>query len=119
MNPTLKILQPTVELAAIYAKIPKLDCKKKCFGSCGPIVMSHAESRVIHQHCGSPIQVGQGGICEKLTLSGLCSIYSLRPLVCRLFGTCEELQCPFGCVPERWLTSEEVRQLFQECRSLA
>lgn len=37
-----------------------------------------------------------------------CSIYEVRPLVCRLWGIDETVRCPLGCEPEGgWLTRQE------------
>jgi Fe-S-cluster containining protein len=46
---------------------------------------------------------------------GTCSIYSLRPMVCRLWGLVDHpfMRCLHGCVPERWVTSQEAREYFQ------
>ena len=45
---------------------------------------------------------------------GSCMAYSIRPLVCRVWGTMDNefMRCPFGCVPTpRWLTMEEHKEL--------
>ena len=44
---------------------------------------------------------------------GTCMAYAIRPLVCRVFGTMDNefLRCPFGCVPDRWLTEQEHKEL--------
>jgi hypothetical protein len=41
-------------------------------------------------------------------------VYDARPLICRLWGVSENLQCPYGCVPERMLTLEEAQDFMQE-----
>lgn len=47
---------------------------------------------------------------------GTCRIYALRPLICRLWGAVDhpQMRCRFGCIPERWVTSEEARQYFRD-----
>lgn len=45
---------------------------------------------------------------------GLCSIYEQRPLICRLFGLVEGMRCPYGCIPDRWLTDAEAYELMTE-----
>lgn len=41
-----------------------------------------------------------------------CSIYAIRPLLCRLYGLVEAMPCAFGCTPERQLTREEEQGLW-------
>jgi Fe-S-cluster containining protein len=36
-----------------------------------------------------------------------CSVYLIRPMICRLWGLVETMPCLWGCVPERYLTREE------------
>lgn len=45
-----------------------------------------------------------------------CRIYSIRPMICRLWGCVDHpyLRCPHGCAPDRWLSVEEARKIFQE-----
>jgi Fe-S-cluster containining protein len=42
-----------------------------------------------------------------------CKAYDIRPLVCRLWGCIDHpmMRCPFGCVPTRWVTATEHKQL--------
>ncbi len=34
--------------------------------------------------------------------SGLCLVYPVRPLICRLFGHVDWLPCPIGKIPTTW-----------------
>ncbi|TMD08275.1 MAG: hypothetical protein E6J01_03825 [Chloroflexi bacterium] len=49
--------------------------------------------------------------CPLLTPSGTCSVYDIRPMICRVWGLTKSMACPFGCVPERWLTEDEAHAL--------
>lgn len=49
--------------------------------------------------------------CPALTREGLCAVYELRPTVCRVWGVTIDLPCPYGCVPERWLTRAEALEI--------
>lgn len=42
-----------------------------------------------------------------------CRAYGIRPLVCRVWGMVNNplLRCPHGCVPTRWVTELEFRDL--------
>jgi Fe-S-cluster containining protein len=43
-----------------------------------------------------------------------CNFYEQRPLICRLWGVVQRLRCPFGCVPERWLSDKEADRLIRQ-----
>lgn len=107
------------ELLAIYASLPAIDCKKRCHGSCGPIVMSALEwDRVTSAHgeraCDADL------VCPYLErATGLCGVYQVRPLICRLWGATESLRCEFGCRPERVLSDIEVAALIERVQALS
>jgi Putative zinc- or iron-chelating domain len=109
-------------LQAIYDRIPAIpDCQGKCWVSCGPLEMSQRERQRIRQagvRITPPEQV-RGMMstfwCEALSGDGLCRVYAMRPLVCRLWGAVEDMPCPVGCRPvPRMLTSEEGMRLVVE-----
>lgn len=49
-----------------------------------------------------------------------CTIYEIRPAVCRVFGASEFpiLACPHGCRPERRLTQSETSALMDQVDKL-
>lgn len=133
MNPTLNILKDprSKKLEEIYARIPKLECQRKCQMACGLIRSSGAieDERLYAQtggHFGemrpSRARVvfdGNDFLKPRLYCSflsdplGDCTVYALRPLMCRLFGVTRELECPYGCQPERFLDHFEVQELIR------
>jgi Fe-S-cluster containining protein len=48
-----------------------------------------------------------GDMCPMLSAEGRCTVYALRPALCRLWFMVEDLPCPYGCRPERYLTARE------------
>lgn len=111
-------------IRALYEKLPKIHCAGLCVESCGPIGMSRIEfnevKRVSGRNCGQEMAGvflldfdRKTGACPLLK-DGLCGAYEARPAVCRLFGASRKMPCPFGCVPERWLTEAEEQFLFSE-----
>jgi Fe-S-cluster containining protein len=128
------------KLQAIYAELPKIDCKRKCQGACGPLLIPRVENVQIEK-AGAIFDLSSikdvelsekwawmdrtklvatrpipGSLdCSMLYPSGKCRVYAIRPLVCRVWGMIDEpeMRCPFGCVPDRWLTGKEVRSLFE------
>ncbi len=101
-------------LEDLYARIPRLDCRKLCGQACGPIVVPAAEWERLAS-AGGPRESGDDLVCPYLErTSGLCEVYEARPLICRLWGVAETLPCPHGCEPERWLSAAEVEALLDE-----
>jgi Fe-S-cluster containining protein len=46
-----------------------------------------------------------GGRCPAL-VDGRCSVYDVRPLICRLYASAEGLRCPHGCQPVSGMLSD-------------
>jgi uncharacterized protein len=104
-----KLLNKTKQkLDELYKQIPvTIKCQGLCQESCGPIAMTEVEFERISETSGTTPCINESGICSLLK-DGKCSVYSIRPVICRLFGLIESMKCPFGCVPTpRYLTKEE------------
>src|ERR1043165_1016518 len=87
--------------------MPGIDCRKLCAESCGPIVMGRVEWQRVCRAVGEERhQADPLGYCPLLE-NERCAVYNVRPMLCRLWGIVETMKCPWGCVPERWLTKEE------------
>lgn len=110
------------KLDKIYRSLPKLNCKRLCQASCSTIPVGDYEKKRIAAWLGYQPFDEPEVILEKLQRhefklecsllkEGLCSVHRMRPLICRLFGLVKGMSCPFGCVPERWLSDEEARKL--------
>lgn len=102
-------------LRALYAALPKLDCKGLCSASCETVIdMSLAERARIERMIGVQLpnwmRQQRGRRCPLLMPTGRCSVYSIRPMVCRLYGLGEHarMSCPHGCEPERRLSDVEL-----------
>lgn len=104
-------------LQQIYAVIPELQCQGKCQESCGPILMSSTELTRIAAITKPPSFCSITLTCTKLK-GGRCSIYELRPLICRLWGVVKAMACPHGCNPARWLSDSEARSLIKRANAL-
>jgi Fe-S-cluster containining protein len=55
-----------------------------------------------------------------LPFTGKCLAYSIRPLVCRLWGVIDVpgMRCPFGCIPERWVSMTEYSELIDKVKAI-
>lgn len=97
-----------------------LDCQGKCEDSCrSPFEAMDHEARRILQRTGRPLVPGDGCRgCSHLTPLGRCSVYDIRPFVCRLFGTTPTVRCEHGCQPVKWLTDGEALVLVAEIENL-
>lgn len=93
---------------AIYARIPSVACQGKCVACCCPVgnLMTDFERDRIIQRTGirpnelPPDVVGTGVKvqgCNLLTRDGKCSVYDIRPTICRIWGADAAIPCKFGC----------------------
>lgn len=93
-------------LEEVYAELPKIKCKGLCSDSCTAIDMSIREREDIKRASGTDCRVGTDGFCNKL-VDGRCSVYDLRPMICRMWGVVESMPCPHGCIPEGGLMPDD------------
>lgn len=106
-------------LAAIYAKIPEVNCKGKCQKCCGPILCQQIEwNQVVATGQVKPEAEVPILQCPALTERGKCSAYAVRPAICRLWGAVKKMRCPHGCRPKRWLSDGEAREILEKIRQL-
>lgn len=114
-------MQKSEKLKKIYERIPKIDCKRLCHDACGPIAMSKLEYKILLEESGkSSLAVSTSLSCPLLKdLS--CSVYHNRPAICRLWGVVDApyMRCPYGCIPERWLTDKESRSIIAEINKIS
>lgn len=108
------------ELDAIYAELPTIECKGLCGKTnCGPVHGCKVEDRNIREATGKPLQFPMVSInaldCPHLTKENRCSIYEVRPLICRLFGMVQvrPMICPHGCKPSRWMSHAEANDFMK------
>lgn len=101
-------------LQAIYDRIPKLECRGLCYDSCGPIEASVRERQRIERAGGRTLCTVDGSCCSMLGPDNRCTVYDVRPLICRLYGVAKGLECPYGCKPERYLTRVEASEMLAE-----
>lgn len=104
-------------LDEIYARIPRLKCKRRCQTACGPIGMYPAETeRIRAKYWRLPV-VDASLACSELR-EGACTIYADRPMICRLWGVVKRMHCPHGCKPSRWLSDAEAHLLMLKVEQL-
>lgn len=109
----------------IYSQVPRIACKGLCQACCGPIEADPPEKTHFTAKTGKVIPNklevlnSDSLTCPLLNVVGQCSVYQHRPLICRLWGVVddERMRCPHGCVPDRYLTQKQARELMMEAAS--
>lgn len=127
MNNTAKLKS----IDSVYASIPAFTCKEGCCDCCGPILMTRLEALRIHRATGTNPLAMLLDIKKHIENDNLrcpyvdpathrCSIYEIRPAVCRVFGSSEHprLTCPNGCRPEWLLTKAETSAVMNQVDKL-
>ena len=115
-------MRKSEKLQRLYSKLPRLNCQKKCQDSCGPIAMTGTEHRAILERTGL-----KRVYCNKDTMNcgllrdGVCSVYDIRPLICRLWGIVDnpKMKCPHGCIPDYWLTDRQAHAFMAEANKIS
>lgn len=106
------------QLEALYAQIPSVVCQGHCHEACGPLGMSHVEW--IRVKRASPLRLAEAKqITCPLLKRGRCTVYAVRPMICRLWGVAENMPCFAGCRPERYLTIAEADALMAAAEALS
>lgn len=105
-------------LEDLYKRVPRIECQGLCQDCCGPLGMSYLEWMRIKR--ASPLRLAEAKqVACPLLKRGKCTVYALRPLVCRLWGTAENMPCPWSCRPERYLTITEADALMHAVEALS
>lgn len=107
-NPTQAV--PSGRLRLLYAELPTVRCQQQCQEYCRNITMSGVEFDLIREELGYTPHSDPANPepCPLLDSCGDCFVYRLRPMICRLWGITETMQCPWGCEPTpRYLREEE------------
>lgn len=97
-------------LHAIYAGVPSVACKGLCHDQCTLIPIAKAERAAIEAHTKRRLRVmpemdrlvmrpQDDGLTCRFLKRQRCSIYEARPLICRLYGAADGLECSHGCRP--------------------
>ncbi len=94
------------KLDALYAELPRMECQGRCANRCQTVLTMSRRERARLEEAHGEMTCDQWGWC-KMFDSGRCKAYPIRPMFCRLWGLTEDMRCPYGCVPDRYLTPQE------------
>jgi len=116
-------------LDALYAELPQIDCQRLCYDSCGPIPAAPFERQRMEREAGFELKVERhiyqraSGLesCHECSMmrEQRCSVYAIRPMICRLWGLTEDMPCPYGCVPSRRLSVAEGMEFLRRAFEIA
>lgn len=113
-------MRSPARLEALYAELPTIECAGRCTESCGPIAMTQLEWE--RMRAAQPLRRKPSlmallsantykGTRDALTCpmlqNGRCTVYEVRPAVCRLWGLVEGMPCIYGCKPSRLMSDAE------------
>jgi uncharacterized protein len=109
---------------AILSTIPAFKCKEGCADCCGPVQLSRLEYHRCVKASGRTAddvrRQMEKNIKKKIYQCPLvnqkthcCTVYDVRPAICRIFGTTRGLPCPHGYAPEaaQMLSDERAREI--------
>lgn len=124
------------KLDKMYSAIPELECKGFCESTCTTFPVSEGERKNYIETLGydplpnhtretlanieiEHLKSGKVPIapCPQLK-NGKCSIYPIRPMICRLFGTTKQLRCPFGCLPKKWVPDRDAKKMLNKIENI-
>jgi Fe-S-cluster containining protein len=105
----------------LYGLIPDMTCPSGCSDCCCVVRFSRYEVAQIStvrkiRAVLKRFRQATTQKCPYLTEDNRCSIYQVRPFVCRLFGTAdiERLRCPKGMQPAKMLSAAEAESLINQ-----
>jgi Fe-S-cluster containining protein len=113
-------------LLAIYDQVPTVSCKGSCHDNCTLAPIEFAEqlhiSRALGKHYEAPelapgrrhLKLNEETMSCEFLVNKRCSIYESRPLICRLYGVAEGLECAHGCKPEQEISRKDVQKLIDQ-----
>jgi len=85
--------------------LPAMKCEEGCGRCCGIVPATETEyQRVIRYAKEHDVNPQDQGITCPWYQENKCSVYAVRPIICRLFGHVEAMPCPQGhnvSIPER------------------
>lgn len=92
-------------------RIPTFACIPGCHDCCGPVTASSEEMFELPVISDADHAAALANLsCPHLGAQG-CNVYTLRPLICRVFGSTPRLACPRGMRPERMIDPSLDRQI--------
>jgi uncharacterized protein len=106
-----------MDIEDVYSLLPEFQCIPGCIECCqnfGVASRTRVEDERIREYLraqGREPLLMHGTTCPYVSQQG-CTIYPVRPLICRLYGTSPNYQCIMGAKPMRLLHEDEEVDIF-------
>ncbi len=101
------------EIDELRQRIPSFKCVVGCHDCCGPITASSEEMARLPMKTEQEHQEALDNLCCTYLGKNGCTVYTERPLICRLFGTTPRLLCPNGQRPVYMIDTNTEQQIHQ------
>jgi uncharacterized protein len=107
-----------MDIEDVYSLLPDFKCDPGCIECCrnfGVASRTLVEDNRIREYLrgqGREPLPTRGTTCPYVSEQG-CTIYPVRPLICRLYGTSPSYQCIMGVKPLILLHEDEEADIFQ------
>ena len=107
-----------MEIEDLYGLIPAFQCKSGCTACCRTMGVP-SRTEVENQRIEAYLKVhgikpkraaGEGNRCPFVSREG-CTVYPVRPLICRLYGTSPNYLCQLGVRPVQLLHEDQEADL--------
>ena len=111
-----------MEITDLYELLPVFQCRPGCTACCreyGVPSRTPEEDRRIRRYLeqqGRRPGAAQGTTCPYVSVEG-CTIYPVRPLICRLYGVSADYRCKKGVGPVRYLHLDQEAEILELYRS--
>ncbi|SEF34466.1 Putative zinc-or iron-chelating domain-containing protein [Amycolatopsis pretoriensis] len=126
-------------LEDLYEQVPAIECKGLCHDSCTSIDASELERERLaargvtlpvhmsYERLQALIATGKTPRCPALSPLNTCSVYDVRPLICRVFGVVRDrsdlirggLRCEHGCIPDATIDASELFRALRQIEELS
>jgi Fe-S-cluster containining protein len=127
-------------LEDLYAQLPALECKGRCFDSCTAVDASELERKrmrergvelpmaMAHHRLQALIAAGRTPRCPALGPLNTCTGYEVRPFTCRAFGMVRDpadhlargpMMCDYGCIPDGTIGFEQFARALREIEEMS
>ncbi len=111
-----------MRITDLYELLPAFQCRDGCTACCteyGVPSRTPVEDQRIRRYLvqqGRPLGVATGTCCPYVGEKG-CTIYPVRPLICRLYGVSANYRCKKGLRPAEVLHPDLEAEIFQLYRT--
>ena len=105
-----------MDIEDLYALIPDIICTPGCIACCNNFgvpsrtAVEDERMQVYFRQHNLRFLEAKGNACPYVTARG-CSIYPVRPLICRLYGTSPSYRCQMNIMPLNPLHEDEEAEI--------